>query len=426
MSARQPLLESLRAAHLRLGLATIVAAGLILTLLSLLTLRHHVEQNLTLIARSISYAAQAATVFGDATAAQEVLAPIAAREELFAARIVDRHGQSLAHYRAASERPVDGALVGVASWLFTAQASAPVSHEGRDYGSVVVQGNGVVYLMFLFKVLGGIALCTAATAWLVSRLSRRIERDIVLPLNRLASLTRTARSERALGLRAPPAAVKEIHELGEDFNVLMAEIQAREAHLVASHDRLRTANESLSHLALHDGLTGLHNRSAFLESAAAVLQLHHGRGERSAMLYIDCDRFKAINDGLGHAAGDTLLVAVAERLRNSVRAGDVIGRLGGDEFAVLLSPVRGRDDALRIAEKIGEAIRHPVHSGTYGPLVATASIGVALCEGPASRVDTLLAAADSAMYRAKAQRRGSIVVLDHIDGDITRSSSVAA
>ena len=423
---RQPLLESLRAAHLRLGLATIVAAGLILTLLSLLTLRHHVEQNLTLIARSISYAAQAATVFGDATAAQEVLAPIAAREDLFAARIVDRNGLPLADYRAANERPVDSALVGVASWLFTAQASAPVTHEGRDYGSVVVQGNGVVYLMFLIKVLGGIALCTAATGWLVSRLSRHIERDIVLPLNRLASLTRTARSERALGLRAPPAVVKEIHDLGEDFNVLLAEIQAREAHLVASHDRLRTANESLSYLAFHDGLTGLPNRSAFLERAGAVLALHRGRGERAAVLYIDCDRFKAINDGLGHAAGDELLVAVAERLRDSVRAGDVIARLGGDEFAVLLSPVRGRDDALRLAEKIGEAIRRPLHSTTFGPFGATVSIGVALCEDPCTGIDALLAAADGAMYRAKSQRRGSIVVLDRIDGDITVSSSAAA
>jgi diguanylate cyclase (GGDEF)-like protein len=426
MSARQPLLESLRAAHLRLGLAAIVAAGVILTVLSLVTLRHHVQQNLTLIARSISYAAQAATVFGDAASAQEVLAPIAAREDLFAARLVDRDGQPLADYRSASERPVDSALVGVASWLFTAQASAPVTHEGRAYGSVVVQSDGVVYLMFLFKVLGGITLCTAATAWLVSRLSRRIEQEIVLPLNRLASLTRTARSERALGLRAPPAVVKEIHELGEDFNVLLAEIQAREAHLVASHDRLQTANESLSYRAFHDSLTGLPNRSAFLERAATVLQLHRGRGERAALLYIDCDRLKAINDGLGHAAGDELLVAVAERLRNSVRAGDVIGRLGGDEFAALLWPVRGRDDALRLAEKIGEAIRHPVHSITFGPLGTTASIGVALCEDSAIGVDALLAAADRAMYRAKTQRRGSIVVLDHISDEIARSSSVAA
>ena len=97
---RPSLLGSLRAAHLRLSLSAVLAAGLILSLVAFLTLRTTVDQNLTLVARSISYSAEAATVFGDATAAQEVLTPIAAREGLQAARIVDRHGRSVASFEA--------------------------------------------------------------------------------------------------------------------------------------------------------------------------------------------------------------------------------------------------------------------------------------------------------------------------------------
>jgi len=425
MTTRQPLLEALRTAHLRLGLAAVIVAGVILTLVSVITLRGYVDQNLTLVARSISYAAQAATVFGDAGAAQDVLVPIATREDLLAARIVDRRDRSLATYRAANDRAMDTVLVGVATLLFSTQATAPVMHEGREYGVVVVQGNGVVYLLFLLKVLAAISLCTAATAWGVSRLSRRIEHDIVRPLNRLASLTRTARIERALEMRAPPAVVKEIHDLGEDFNALLAEIQNREASLVASHDRLLTANESLSHLAFHDGLTGLPNRTSFLERSATVLQLHRGRGQLSAVLYLDCDRFKAINDGLGHAAGDELLVAVAARLRASLREGDVVGRLGGDEFAVLLAPVRSAEDAMRIAEEIADAVRRPLESSNFGTLGASASMGMALAPEHGADVEALLAAADAAMYRAKMQRRGSIVVFDERSDEPTRPREAA-
>ena len=166
---RRALLQTLRAAYLRLGLAAVVAVGLILTLVSFVTLRGHVEQNLTLVARSISYATQAATVFGDAGAAQEVLVPIAEREELLAVRLVDGRERLLASYRAEGGQLVDNALVGIASTLFSAEVSAPVVHEGRYFGTVFVQGNGVVYLLFLLKVLAGIAVCTAATGlWLPS------------------------------------------------------------------------------------------------------------------------------------------------------------------------------------------------------------------------------------------------------------------
>lgn len=408
MNARQPLLETLRAAHLRLGLAALVAAAMVLTVVSFVTLRGQVEQNLTLVARSISYSAEAATVFGDAASAQEVLQQVASREGLRAATLVDAQGRTLARFEASADSALDAAATEVAALLFAQRAQAPVMSQGRLHGEVRVQGRGVASLFYLLKVLAAIALCTAANAWLVARLSRRIENDIVVPLNRLAALTRTARIERALATRAPGAAVREIHELGEDFNALLAEIQSREASLVARQETLRHANESLSYLAFHDNLTGLPNRASFLEHAAQVVKSAGSGNESAALLFLDCDRFKEVNDALGHAAGDELLVQVARRIRAQLRDGDFVARLGGDEFAVLLTPIRTAEEAQRIALKIAEAIRLPIDSPAYGRIDASASIGVALLSEAGSGLAQWLAAADAAMYQAKARARGSV------------------
>lgn len=420
MNPRQPLLETLRAAHLRLGLAALVAAAIVLTVVSFVTLRGQVEQNLTLVARSISYTAEAATVFGDPAAAQEALTQVASHEGLRAAHIVDANGRTLARYEASAGSALEAMATEIAALLFAQEARAVIVSQGRHHGEVRVQGRGVASLLYLLKVLAAIGLCTAANAWLVARLSRRIESDIVLPLNRLAALTRTARVERALATRAPAAAVREIHELGEDFNALLAEIESREARLVAKQERLRHANESLSYLAFHDNLTGLPNRASFLERATRIVQSAAEGGDPGALLFLDCDRFKDVNDALGHAAGDELLVQVARRIRAQLRDGDFVARLGGDEFAVLLTPIRSEDDAQRIAHKIAMAIREPIDSPAYGRIEASASIGVALLPDAGGGLEQWMAAADAAMYRAKARSPGSVGHFERRTDDLPR------
>lgn len=420
MSTRQPLLAALRAAHLRLGLGAVMAMGVMLTLLSFLTLRTYVDQNLTLVARSIAYSAEAAAVFGDSATAQDVLMLIASREGLGSARILDAKGRLLADYQARTDQTVDLGRLHELATRWSPQAQAPIVADGKAFGQVVVHGNSEVYLLFLLKVLAAIGLCMAAIAWLVSGLSRRIERDIVQPLDRLASLTRKARTERALDLRAPAAVVREIHELGEDFNALLAEIESREASLVARHDTLRTANESLSYLAFHDHLTGLPNRASFLQRATEAIQTHRAHDEKVAVLYLDCDDFKRVNDCHGHAAGDELLVEVARRIRGLLRETDFVARLGGDEFGVLLAPIRGVDDAVRLADKIATAIRGPLESRTLAALQPSASVGVALCPEHGADIDTVLEAADAAMYRAKARGTGGVEVFDAGIDNITR------
>jgi diguanylate cyclase (GGDEF)-like protein len=180
-----------------------------------------------------------------------------------------------------------------------------------------------------------------------------------------------------------------------DNNTLIKKLDATLAELRDHEARLR-------HQALSDGLTGLANRTHFHDEVAAALAAGHPDG--IAVLLVDLDGFKAVNDTMGHAAGDALLVGVAERLRGSTRAGDVVARPGGDEFAVLL-PGCGEPEAERTADRILAAFTVPVDiDGT--PVCANASIGVAYAEPP-EEVGALLRRADMAMYEAKSQGKGT-------------------
>ncbi|MFB9441482.1 putative bifunctional diguanylate cyclase/phosphodiesterase [Dactylosporangium vinaceum] len=171
------------------------------------------------------------------------------------------------------------------------------------------------------------------------------------------------------------------------------------AHLLDSVSR---HEQQLQHQATHDALTGLANRAGFSALVDAALQTE----TQAAVLLIDLDDFKEVNDTLGHAVGDAVLVAVAERLRAAVRGGDVVARLGGDEFAVLLRHAPGRD-ADRAGERILSLLVPPVNAAGHHLLVH-ASIGVAPAN-PGDDLGTLLRQADIAMYAAKDRGKGSSV-----------------
>ena len=161
-----------------------------------------------------------------------------------------------------------------------------------------------------------------------------------------------------------------------------------------------------------DELTGLLNRRELLEQLDAMLEHSQRRrsGEQIALLFCDLDLFKEINDSLGHAAGDRVLCSVAERIRSSIRAEDLVGRMGGDEMVVVLRSVADRAAAVALGEEIAAAIRQPILGGDH-PIVITASIGVTLAR-PGEGVDALMSRADVAMYAAKQAGRARVVPLD--------------
>jgi diguanylate cyclase (GGDEF)-like protein len=165
----------------------------------------------------------------------------------------------------------------------------------------------------------------------------------------------------------------------------------------------RRADEKIAHLAHYDGLTDLPNRILFRERLEQSLKAIRP-GEQLAVLYIDIDEFKSVNDALGHAVGDELLKGVAERLRGCLREADVAARLGGDEFAVIQTAIKDRSETTRLVDEIHSAIRRPLEC--MGHLITTdASIGIALAPGDGVDLDQLLKNADLALYGAKADGR---------------------
>jgi diguanylate cyclase (GGDEF)-like protein/PAS domain S-box-containing protein len=174
----------------------------------------------------------------------------------------------------------------------------------------------------------------------------------------------------------------------------------------------REAAERALNDALHDPLTRLPNRALFLDLVRRTFARTRRREDQSfAVVFLDLDRFKAVNDTLGHAAGDELLVQLAARLQTCLREGDTLARQGGDEFTILLDDVKGPDDALVVAGRI-----HGATSDAFQILgqevFTTASIGIAIWSPSYERPEDLLHDADTAMYRAKAQGRARTVVFD--------------
>jgi diguanylate cyclase (GGDEF)-like protein len=166
----------------------------------------------------------------------------------------------------------------------------------------------------------------------------------------------------------------------------------------------RVLEARLTYQAYHDPLTGLANRRRFVDGTTTALAARKAPGSL-AVLFLDVDDFKTVNDGLGHAAGDELLAAVAERIRTSVRETDLAARLGGDEFGVLLVDVPDESYAATAAGRLLHALEQPIELAGLSVTVG-ASIGVAVDTHDTTSVDDLLGQADIAMYRAKAQGKG--------------------
>ena len=168
----------------------------------------------------------------------------------------------------------------------------------------------------------------------------------------------------------------------------------------------KQAQEREAFIALHDTLTQLPNRHFLMEQLSQVLSLARRRHGRAAVLFVNLDHFKTVNDSLGHHAGDQLLRNVAERLRQGVRDADVVARLGGDEFVVVLTDVQSQDDVAMVADKL-LASMHGVFTVDQLPLTISPSIGISLFPDHGGSADVLLRCADAAMHHAKESGRGN-------------------
>jgi diguanylate cyclase (GGDEF)-like protein len=166
------------------------------------------------------------------------------------------------------------------------------------------------------------------------------------------------------------------------------------------------AQQQLLYLALHDVLTGLPNRAWLMERLAQLLKRSQQHPDYEfAVLFLDCDRFKFVNDSLGHSTGDQLLVAVARRLEGALRPAHLLARLGGDEFVVLVETVQNQTDAIQIAARVNSELKSAFKIGDY-ELFINASIGIVIGNSTYTQPEHLLRDADTAMYQAKARGKG--------------------
>jgi len=276
------------------------------------------------------------------------------------------------HYAAVAQPLPDGGL------LLALVDTQPVLDAANQRDAILVVGTAGVVLVLL--------LIGAALA-----------RDIARPLEAMLATTREL--ERGdYRSRVARSSIRELDELGQAVNHLASDLQAKMAEL--------------SHQAFHDSLTQLPNRTLFMDRLEHALRRRASAG--LAVLFLDLDNFKWINDSLGHRAGDELLVAVAARLRQSVRTGDTVARLGGDEFTVLLEDVHRLDDVVTLAEQLAERLSAPFEvAGRH--VFTTASIGISLSQGRAERqAEELVREADVAMYRAKTGGKAHAVVFDEV------------
>lgn len=256
---------------------------------------------------------------------------------------------------------------------------------GLSQPLAVVQGEVLDLGRSILKILLVLSVVGVALAAGVSRL-------VTQPLQVMVKAAQAFSRGQAHGA-LPVHRGDEVGELARSFQDMEQQISRQLAELNLSRD-------AMAHLAHHDALTGLPNRRMFEQRLTQVLELSRRSGRSCALLFVDLDEFKAINDTRGHAVGDLVLQAVARTIVGAVRQVDTVARLAGDEFTVLCENVDSEEAALQIVTKLQHAFEPPLDIDGQ-PLPVRASIGLSLFPRDAQDARTLMASADAAMYRVK-------------------------
>jgi len=234
--------------------------------------------------------------------------------------------------------------------------------------------------------------------------------EIALTIQQFAALDFAARAGVGTAGDLLDAVAAGVNFLGEELEAAYQEIEHKVAERTAELDAI---SKELAHRVLHDELTGLPNRTLFWDRLSQRMILAQRRHSDFAVLFIDLDKFKLVNDTLGHAAGDRLLRDVAWRIRGALRAGDSAARMGGDEFVVLLDELDTFEATLGVINRLIEALGAPYEIASTRSTV-TSSIGAVMGTDGMQTAEQFVAAADAAMYEAKQRGPGSFVFYDEI------------
>ena len=427
---------------LTLLIVVISTVSLLLASLAFITSdRIHTQQtvsgNLTTVADIIAANSSAPLLFSDPVAAQETLGFLESQQHIQAAAIYDIDDQVFSSYVKPGleiELPTDNLHENnVLFWGDHVELYTHIIYEGEEIGVVYLRSDLEIVHDRLMWFLGIVGMVLVASLLVTFLLSAQLQRFITDPLLRLSAIARKVSTEKNFSVRVIGEGKDELGNLIRDFNAMLDEIQLRDselrehrlkleervarrtheleianAQLEKSKQQAESVASRMEYHAHHDALTGLPNRILLHDRINS--ELAHARRQQTsaALLFLDLDRFKIINDSLGHAVGDQLLRVIARRLNNCVRDEDTVARLGGDEFMVLLPRISGSADAGRIARKIIDCLIDPISCNGH-ELHITTSIGISIFPYDGSDAETLIKHADISMYRAKELGRNKAV-----------------
>ncbi|KPL68219.1 hypothetical protein SZ64_08835 [Erythrobacter sp. SG61-1L] len=395
------LFSILSRAHRQLIGFAVMLAGLTVMVSGAAVIRDNAARNLQLIAHTLSYSVEPAIVFGDREAIGESIASLAGNGAVERIEVLDAKGEVLRRWSREDSGLSAGMerLVGKVVW--PTPYVIPVERGGETIGEVRVTGSAGDIARFLLQALL-IAICCTGIALVATRiLARKLQHGVIDPLNHVAEVARSVRTERAFHRRVPAPGLAEVDMFVDDFNALLAELEGW-------YDGLTEENQELARQASHDALTDLGNRALFERHLAAAIQASATAGSRFALLYLDGNEFKQINDCHGHEAGDKVLQAIAMRLRQCVRHADTVFRLGGDEFAILLGAPIEAEEVQAIVDRIEYAMEEAIELGKGGFAAFSISVGFALYPDHGQTAADLVRSADAAMYRDKTRRNNDV------------------
>ena len=336
-----------------------------------------------------------ALIFEDLEAIQELIKPILTRTDVISAIVTNRTGDIVA--KANSHMLSDNVEHAV-------EVKKQLTIDGNNVGELVIYANNSYInnrINFYVKFIISLTLLSFAVSLIISLLLRR---RFLSPILYLAQTANDITKSNDYSLRAEQLSNDEVGELTVCFNDMLYTIEQRE-HALENQVKTRTqelenANSELHRYAYQDGLTDLPNRRFFYEEIQTLIS---NDNTSFALIFLDLDGFKDVNDSLGHDYGDLLLHHVANRLKACIKDEDIIARLGGDEFTLILKNAN-QTIAVKVADKIKQALLKPIQLKEETVCV-TASIGITLYPEHGSTVEKLVKRADQAMYLSKKKGR---------------------
>ncbi len=392
--------NKLRLVIILTSLTVLLTLFLVFTFTQRTFLRNALLQELQIMAQDLSGNCAATLIFDDVQAAREILQSLQSKHQIVASEIYRHGGRLFAQYRrtepAIQRATTSFPLLGNQGHLFTArhlEVVWPIVHDKENLGTLYIQAELGAINRTLLRYIGFGLLGLMGASILAWILAARLQVIISHPIEQLAAAMKNVSKERNYSRRVKMERKDELGSLIDNFNEMLGQIQRQDHELQQKQGRL-------DYLAHHDTLTGLPNRLLFHDRLSHAISKARRTKQTVALLFLDLDRFKNINDSLGHEIGDQVLCQVARRLEALVRDSDTLARLGGDEFVIALEQAKEAREVTIVAEKIIEKLSKPLQVGPH-ELFVTTSVGISLFPSNGEDIESLMKSADVAMYRAK-------------------------